>query len=178
MDDRSAEAAQTRIQKLFLQNAVALRGFILGLVRQTEAADDILQEVFVVVSQQAETFRENGNFLAWVRGIARNKVFDFYRRNRSAPRLVDDELLEMLAIAAEERVDEWEERRAALARCIQQLAPRARQILELRYADRPFAPPQIADRLGWSVNAVHVALTRARKFLQECTRQSLRTREV
>lgn len=178
MDDRSPEVLQARIQKLFLQNAVALRGFILGLVRQPEAADDVLQEVFVVVSQQAVVFRPDGNFLAWARGIARNKVFDYYRRNRSAPRLVDEELLELLAIAAEERVDEWAERRAALAQCIQQLAPRARQILELRYADQPFAPPQIADRLGWTVNAVHVALTRARKFLQECTRHALVAREV
>jgi len=178
MDDRSPEVLQVRIQKLFLQNAVALRGFILGLVRQPEAADDVLQEVFVVVSQQAEAFRPDGSFLAWARGIARNKVFDYYRRNRSAPRLVDEELLELLAVAAEERGDEWAEKRAALARCIQQLAPRARQILELRYADQPFAPPQIADRLGWTVNAVHVALTRARKFLQECTRHALIARGV
>lgn len=166
------------IQKLFLQNAVALRGFILGLVRCPETTDDLLQEVFVVVTQQASDFRKDANFLAWARGIARNKVYDHYRRTQTAPRLVDDELLELLAVAAEERVDEWAERRVALAKCIGQLAPRARQILELRYADKPFAPPQIADRLGWSVNAIHVALTRARKFLQQCTKNELAPGEV
>jgi DNA-directed RNA polymerase specialized sigma24 family protein len=64
-----------------------------------------------------------------------------------------------------------------LAACIQQLAPRARQILELRYAEEPAAPPEIARRLAWTVEAVHVALSRARKFLQECTRRRLAAAE-
>ena len=75
------------------------------------------------------------------------------------------ELLEVMADSAGQADDIWEDRRAALAECIQQLAPRARQILELRYADTPVAPPEIAQRLTWTVNAVHVALARARKFL-------------
>ena len=69
--------------------------------------------------------------------------------------------------------DVWEEKRAVLAVCIKQLAPRARQILEMRYADEPASPPEIARRLSWTPSAVNVALARARKFLQECTRRRL-----
>ena len=161
------------VQKLFLQNAAPLRGFIFGLLPDRAAADDVFQEVFVTVTQRAADFRTDSPFLPWARGIARNKVLEHCRRVRSRPHLFADNLLEQLAVAAEERDDGWQERRTALAVCIQQLAPRARQILELRYAEEPLAPPVIAERLAWTVNAVHVALTRARKFLQECARRSL-----
>jgi RNA polymerase sigma-70 factor (ECF subfamily) len=85
--------------------------------------------------------------------------------------------MEALLLAAEEVPDDWAERREALARCVEQLAPRAREILELRYSEEFLPPPEIASRLSWSVNAVHVALSRARKFLQDCTRLRLALKE-
>lgn len=168
------ESSATEIvQRLFLQHAAALRGFILGLVGDHEAAGDIFQELFLTVSQRAEQFETNGNFLAWARGVARNKVLEHYRKRSRLPQLFDESLLELLATAAGKQDDIWEQRRSALADCIQQLAPRARQILELRYAEVPTPPPEIAQRLAWTVAAVHVALSRARKFLQDCTRRRL-----
>jgi len=161
------------VQRLFLRHAAALRGFIFGLLADHASADDVFQEVFLTATENAEQFRPDGNFLAWARGIARNKVFEHFRKCRRLSQVFDDELLVVLADSAGQADDIWEERRAALAECIQQLAPRARQILELRYADTPVAPPEIAQRLTWTVNAVHVALARARKFLQDCTRRRL-----
>ena len=169
----SAASPVEMVQKLFLQHAAALRGFILGLLSDRNAANDVFQEVFLTAVQRAADFQTDGNFLAWVRGIARNKVLEHFRRSRAQPRLFDDGLLEVLVASAGGQDDVWEERRTALADCIQQLAPRARQILEMRYADTPTPPPEIAQRLAWTVNAIHVALARARKFLQECTRRRL-----
>jgi RNA polymerase sigma-70 factor (ECF subfamily) len=162
-----------RVQMLFLQHGAALRGFILGLMPDRAAAADVFQEVFLTVTQRADQFRPECGFLPWARGIARNKVLEHFRRRRQLPQLFDDGLLELLAVSAGAQDDVWEERRAALADCIQELAPRARQILELRYAEVPASPPEIAERLAWTVNAVHVALARARKFLQDCTRRRL-----
>ncbi len=166
-------SAVEAVQKLFLQHAAPLRGFILGLLAERDAVNDVFQEVFLTVTRNAGQFRQEGNFLAWARGIARNKILEHYRKCQRRPQLFDDELLEVLAASAGQQDDVWEERRAALTNCVQQLAPRARQILEMRYADQPVAPPEIAERLSWTVNAVHVALSRARKFLQECTRRRL-----
>lgn len=165
------------VQKMFLQHASALRGFLLGLLGDREAANDVFQELFLTVTHRAAQFQPEGNFLTWARGIARNKVLEYYRKCRRRPQLFDDELLEILAASAGQQDDLWEQRRAALTACIQQLAPRARQILEMRYAETPMPPPDIAQRLAWTVNAVHVALARARKFLQECTRRRLATGE-
>lgn len=161
------------VQRLFLEHAAALRGFILGLAGDPEAAKDIFQEVFVTVNQRAEQFRMEGNFLAWARGVARNKVLEHYRKCNRLPQLFDENLLDIMIASAGKHDDIWEQRRAALAECIKELAPRARQILELRYAELPATPPEIARRLAWTVDAVHVALSRARKFLQDCTRRRL-----
>jgi RNA polymerase sigma-70 factor (ECF subfamily) len=174
---RKKSSATEAVQELFLQHAAALRGFILGLVGDRSAAHDVFQEVFLTVSQRAADYRPHDSFLAWARGIARNKVLEHCRRCRRLPQLFDDDLLEVLAESAGDADHHWEERRTALADCIRQLAPRARQILELRYADTPVPPPEIARRLTWTVNAVHVALARARKFLRDCTRRRLAEEE-
>jgi RNA polymerase sigma-70 factor (ECF subfamily) len=167
------ESRTEAVQALFLQHAAALRGFILGLLGDRDATGDVFQDVFLTATRSADQFRPDGNFLAWARGIARNKVLEHLRKCRRRPQPFDDDLLELLAVAAGQAEDVWQERKEALDACVRELAPRARQILELRYADPPVPPPEIAERLTWTVNAVHVALARARKFLQECARRRL-----
>jgi RNA polymerase sigma-70 factor (ECF subfamily) len=137
-------------------------------------AEDVFQEVFLTVTRKADDYQGGTNFLAWARSIARLKALEAFRSRKGTPASLDPEALDaVLAAAEEEAEDDWEGRREALAKCLDQLAPRAREIVELRYSEEHLAPPAIADRLRWSVNAVHVALSRARKFLQECTRRRL-----
>lgn len=170
-------APPTPVQTLFLQHSAAVRGFVWGLVADRTVADDIFQEVFLTVARQQDEFDRTGNFLAWVRGIARNKVLEHWRRQRTGRLLFDEQLLELLAESAETAFDKEDERlerrREALARCLQRLAPRAREIIDLRYAEQPLAPPELARRIGWTTNAVNVALARARAFLRACTQQVL-----
>ncbi|QDU96572.1 sigma-70 family RNA polymerase sigma factor [Lignipirellula cremea] len=169
---------QPTIEALFLQQAAAVRGFVRGLVPDRAAADDVFQEVFLTVKQRGADFRRDGDFLAWVRGIARNKVLEHYRRQRRTPLPFDEELLNLLADSAEGSDQLLEQRREALTKCLERLAPRAREIVDLRYAEQPLSPPEIAERLAWTTNAVHVALARARAFLRECTQQVLASGEV
>lgn len=174
MTDMATNPTATEtVQALFLQHAAALRGFIFGLVGHRDEAKDIFQEVFLTATRLADRYQQDYSFLAWARGIARNKILEHFRSCRRQPRLFDEEMLELMIACVGEQDDLWEDRRAALAECIAELTPRARQILELRYAAPPAAPPEIARRLNWTVNAVNVALSRARRFLQECTRHRL-----
>lgn len=82
--------------------------------------------------------------MAWVRTIARNKAWEHLRKQRRGPMLVDGALFKLLAQEHDSLGDAWEERRRSLEGCIEALAPRARQILELRYALEPLKPPEIA----------------------------------
>jgi RNA polymerase sigma-70 factor (ECF subfamily) len=165
--------AVEEVQKLFLRHSGVLRGFILGLLADRSLAEDALQETFLTITRKAEQFAPGSNFLAWARSIARIKVLEACRASRDGVSRLGQEALEALAQEAPHAEDDWEERREALARCLDQLAPRAREIIGLRYSDDHLAPPAIAGLIQWSVNAVNVALSRARKFLQECTRRRL-----
>ncbi|MBY0528356.1 MAG: sigma-70 family RNA polymerase sigma factor [Gemmataceae bacterium] len=164
------------VQRLFLQHADLLRGFLRGLVPQQEAADDIFQELFLTLTAKALDFQLGSNFLAWARAVARLKVFEQYRQLKRSIPLLSAEVLEVLADAAPASDGLLMPRYEALQDCLKQVAPRAREMVALRYADPPLTPRQIARQLSWTANAVRVALARARKFLLECVERRLAAR--
>src|SRR5262245_2765265 len=137
---QSNPQAVEEVQRLFLRNAGVLRGFILGLLPDHNHAEDVFQEVFLTLTRKADEFVPGTNCLAWARTVARLKVLEACRATRGSPRSLAPETLDALIDSAEELDDVWAAHREALAKCLEQLAPRARQILELRYSDE-FLPP-------------------------------------
>jgi RNA polymerase sigma-70 factor (ECF subfamily) len=172
-DANAGDRRVEEVQRLFLRHAGVLRGFILALLPDHHLAEDVLQDVFLTVTRKAGEFQPGTNFLAWARAIGRLKVLEQCRRHSAAPQLLDPEVMEVLIAEAPAAEEEWAQRRQALAECLEQLTPRAREIFELRYSDDLLPPPEIAARVHWTVDAVHVALARARKFLRDCTQRRL-----
>lgn len=173
-----APAAVAEVQRLFLRHADVLEGFILALLPDFSASKDVLHEVFLTATAKAAEFRPGSDFPAWARAIARLKVLEHVRRRRGGARLLGPEALEAVAASAPETGDSWALRREALAACLERVAPRARQILEMRYSDALLSPGEIAARISWSGGAVRVALARARKFLLDCARRRLAGQEA
>lgn len=155
-----------RIQQLFVAHQGKVLAFILSLQPGFSAADDILQETFLVVSRKADAFEVGTNFLAWACTIARFKVLEFRRRQTSAsPQLSDEALHSLTAEIAEEAF--FDERLAVLRGCLHRLAPRARELIWQRYHGG-HEPEEIAREISWTPGAVRVALSRARASLREC----------
>jgi RNA polymerase sigma-70 factor (ECF subfamily) len=163
-------SAVEAVQRLFLRHAGPIKGFILALVPDVNAAEDVFQEVFLTASAKAAEFAPGTDFPAWARAISRFKVLEHHRSRRTAP--LDLRVLELLAGEGPAAEPDWDRRKAALDDCLKSVAPRAREIVDLRYG-QGLLPPQIARRLAWSASAVHVALARARKFLRDCARRKL-----
>ena len=152
-----------RVQSLFVQNMMAVRGFVIGLMPDFSRVDDVMQETFLTVIAKAEDFVEGSNFRSWACSIARFKVLEARRFHGSREALCATEM------------DEWqpEEELRLLAGCKDELAPQARRVIDLRY-EQAHRPPEIAQRMDWTVNAVHVALARARTALRECVERKLK----
>lgn len=165
------------VQKQFLKNYSLLRGFVCGLVPDLQQAEDILQDVFVEVTRKSGDFQPGTDFPAWARAFARNKVYEFWRKSRRRHLLLCPEALDAVVRDAEVLDDTWAARRKALAECIEEVAPKARQILKLRYR-QGVAPADIARRLSWTVAAVYTALSKVRKFLRDCTGRRLASEEI
>src|SRR5437899_2032614 len=96
-----------RVQQLFIKNQSSLKGFLLALVPDFAEAEDLLQEVFLVVTQKAGTFKEGTNFMAWARQIARFKAMSAMRKRRNSPQVLAEDVVESLcACEPEEPFDE------------------------------------------------------------------------
>ena len=168
MPDSTNSEGAFEVQKLFVKHSSAVRGFILSLIPDFELADDILQEVFVVVTERADSFEPGTNFVAWARAIARNKVMSAQQRFRSNAQVLSPDTLEALCeeMPPEDETDQVE----ALRDCIGKLAPRAEQVTRMRYHEHR-KPAEIAIALGWTAASVYVALSRARTFLRHCVEE-------
>jgi RNA polymerase sigma-70 factor (ECF subfamily) len=171
--NRQPDAEQTlRIQQLFVQHQRRLRAFVLSLAPDFFAADDVLQETFLVVTRKAAEFEPGTNFFAWARQIATFKVLALARDRQRGPVRLADDVVEALAAAGPPEDDEAQHvaEIGRLRRCLEKLAPAARELVRLRYFGEHL-PEQIARLRSQSVNAVNVTLSRARATLRKCLEQ-------
>lgn len=160
-----------RVQQLFVKHQLGLRAFILSLEPNFTDAEDLLQEVFLVVTRKANEFEEGTNFFAWACTIARYKLLELLRRRARSQSLSEEVIEALCAVEPEQPFDD--SRLAILQNCLEQLAPKARQMMYLRYYGE-HSPAQIARLVSWTPNAVRVALSRARTYLQECLERKIR----
>ncbi len=160
------------VLQLFVRHQPRIKGFIVALLPDFAAAEDVLQETFLVVQRKASEFDRASNFLAWAFRIARFQVMKAQTTHQRHVERLSDAVLESLAASAP--VEPWDDRRLALLpQCLERLAPQARRIVDLFYRDE-HKPHEIAQRLSWTPAAVSVALSRARKALRECIEQNLK----
>ncbi|MDR3259560.1 MAG: RNA polymerase sigma factor [Fusobacteriaceae bacterium] len=66
---------------------------VLGVVRNSEDAEDISQEVFMSVFKNLSKFREESNIYTWIYKIAINKTYDFFRKRKENLDLNEEILL-------------------------------------------------------------------------------------
>ncbi|MEI6714406.1 MAG: sigma-70 family RNA polymerase sigma factor [Verrucomicrobiota bacterium] len=155
-----------QVLQLFVRHQPRLRGFIFALLPDFVAAEDVLQETFLVTQRKAEEFDLASNFLAWVFRIARFQVMKAQTAHQRNALRMSEEVLDTLAASAPD--EPWDDRRLALLPlCLAKLAPQARRTVDLFYRDE-LKPNEIARLLSWTPAAVSVALSRARKTLREC----------
>lgn len=161
------------VQQLFVEHMPALRRFVLSLLPMRSECDDVVQEVFLLVTAKANDFEPGTNFRAWIFAMARFKVLETIRRKKREPLAISESVMAKLADEPDEHDPEYADLVAAtLARCLEKLSPKRRQLIQLQYREDQ-TPRLIAEHLGWSVNSVHVALSRARADLRTCVRKVL-----
>ena len=80
---------------------------------------------------------------------------------------MEDGLLELVAEEAEILSDQSELRRQALALCVEQLRPKDKELIQMRYAAGANGD-RVAAELGRPANSVYQSLGRIRRVLLEC----------
>jgi RNA polymerase sigma factor (sigma-70 family) len=156
-----------------LTDRVKLLAYLRALVIDRDAAEDLHQEIVIHALRAASSIEDSRHLLAWSRRTAKLKAFEYLRRKRRQPQHLDPDVLELLEPTWEaESADASQARSAALTFCLQELTPRARDFIKLRFADR-LNGMQIAKTMGLKVPSVYVTLSRIYHMLDGCMRRKL-----
>ena len=156
-----------RFTVLWTEAQPVVGSYINSLVRDYSAAEDLLQNVALVLFRRFSEYDSSRPFVAWALGVARNQVLSLYRDNSRSVLVFHPDLLEMIEATYVEMAPELEARKSALQDCLNRIQGRARQVVDLRYFE-DLKPQEIGRRLGVESGAVRVMLNRTRQFLREC----------
>ncbi|RYD75947.1 MAG: sigma-70 family RNA polymerase sigma factor [Verrucomicrobiaceae bacterium] len=148
----------------------SLRTFLGMQLFHLHDLDDLAQEVFIVAYERLPTFVRTENFGAWLRGIARNKLRQYYERTarqagamerfqRDAAHLLDLDLDAAAALTREVHLE-------ALLRCISRLPERMRRVVR-GWLGREKAQA-LAQEMTLSVPNIYQIQHRASALLREC----------
>lgn len=156
----------------FTASELAIRAYVRRLVPTRADADDVMQEVSVVLWKKFGEFREGGDFRAWAFGVARFAALA-WRRDKARDRLVlDENVVAKLAAETADNEDHLETQREALEKCIQRIKPGQRELLMEAYqADSQIQ--EVATRSGRTVSGFYQWLHRVRRMLLDCVRSAL-----
>lgn len=163
----------------FIRDRHLLGAFVNGLMRDIHAAEDVLQEVWTLLSSEVVQGTAILNQAAWCRGVARNLIRRYWEKSQRTMMVSDSEVLEHFLNRVEQCFAQAETqehfataRLAALDHCVASLPDRSRRLLTLKYTRRA-SLEQIARETGSSFEAVKKALIRVRSVLLECVRRRL-----
>lgn len=161
-----------RFLQLFTTHEESVRAFVRRLVPARADADDVMQEVCVVLWEKFGTFHEGADFRAWAFGVARFEVLAWLR-DRSRDRLVlDEEVALKLAHETELLEPALSRQREALQRCLERVPDGQRSLLMRAY--QPEARIQdVASASGRSVAGFYQWLHRMRRNLLDCIHATL-----
>jgi RNA polymerase sigma-70 factor (ECF subfamily) len=142
--------------------------FVRTLVPDFDQADEVLQRVAVALVRNFDRYDRTRPFGAWAIGVAKYEVFYHRRQKATDKHVFGEDLLEQVADRFESlAMDQWGPFRAALNQCLEELDPRARHLVDLRYG-RGLKSPAISEKLHLSSGAVRMMLLRARSALRHC----------
>jgi RNA polymerase sigma-70 factor (ECF subfamily) len=158
---------------LLRRHQTRLYAYIHSLVRDLNDADDLFQQTTLILWKKFAEFDAARSFFAWACGIARLEVANFLR-GRGRQRLYFSDDLNLLLVEAQAEVpdDDLEDRREALARCVEKLRQRDRDLLEECHGGAADVH-KAADRRGRSTQSIYNSLRRIRRALFECIGRTL-----
>jgi RNA polymerase sigma-70 factor (ECF subfamily) len=168
---RAADAAAE--EELLQHFKRRVRIMLLARLRDRDAVEDLSQEVLIgtLTAVRKGQVREPRKLAAFVHGIARNVVSNYFRTKGQEPAKAEVDA-EMLVVDRAEQLEEAE-RLESVRRAIEILEPLDREILLMTLVEG-FKPGEIAQRKGLNPELVRTRKSRALKKITERVREMSR----
>lgn len=147
------------IESTFLEVRHQLKRFIHAKVRNTQDAEDVLQDVFLKIQSKGHQLADDQKFIPWIYRVTRNSIIDYYRQRKKAVEL---------ELANE--ADNYNFFNDCMVQClhdlIKTLPPVYREALEkVELLHQP--QHEVARELGLSYTGFKSRVQRARQMLRE-----------
>jgi|SRR5690606_3762313 len=149
-------------QELFEKNSERIFHLCYGYTGSSDLANDLMQETFIKVWQNLDSFRNQSQISTWIYRIAINTCLSHLRVEKKK---IADELNEHIIQTVADTVSEKEEQVEQLYKCIAQLEENERIIITMVLDEVPY--PEIAEISGISEGNLRVKIHRIKAKLTQ-----------
>ncbi len=146
---------------------------LLKMMNNPNDAEDLTMEAFGKAFKNLDKYSPDFAFSTWLFKIAANNCIDFLRKKNSMPSCIDQDLFAMeinlkdinggMPPTPEDHIME-KQRVVMLRKAVEQLRPKYRELVELRYF-KELSYEEISAQLDISIGNVKVQLFRAKEML-------------
>ncbi len=151
-------------------------------ISDTETAKDIVQDTFLAVLKNMDTFKEESNPKTWIFSILKNKITDYYRKKYKDPQKTDFENIntyfkENGEWITEKRPMDWHEEdknllddtdfQKILNQCIDNLPSKWNALVKMKFLDEK-ETENICQELEISTTNMWQMMHRAKLKLRQC----------
>jgi len=155
------------LERLFTRTQVRVFRYIMRVVKNQAVAEELLNEVFLSVWQNAKSYEGRSEPMTWMLSIAHNKAISALRKKTEVLGVIDETARNL--VADEDTPDvavQKQDKSAKIRACIAELSPDHRTILDLVYYQEQ-SVAEAAEILGIPENTVKTRMFYARKKLSE-----------
>lgn len=151
-----------------------IRRYILTLLPDRSAADDVMQETSIALWRKCDEYQEELPFLNWACRFAYYEVLKHRKRQQVRSRWFCSATFEALAAERLEEQSDLEARREALEECLSEIPKSDQELVGLRYATGATVA-ELAREIEQSAKKLYRDLERIRRVLLHCVKQRLAT---
>ena len=163
--------------KLYRASEVCIFRYILALLPNYSAAEDIMQDTMLVMWRKYDQYKPGSSFVAWGMQIARFNVMKYNRKKRPGVVHFDIKAIENLS-KYEKLTDSNEESYLeALEECTKKLDENSRKMISLRYVES-MKVTDIALKTQKTLNSTYKVMSRIHHVLLNCIERKMAKGEM
>ena len=164
-----SEPSYADFLRLYAEHEGALHVFVRSMLSGREEADEVMQQVVIVLWTKFDTAQD---FKKWAYGVARLEVLRFIQARKRDRHVFDSELVSQLADESAAMIERHSDQREALESCLEKLPAIQRELVISAYT-KGTRMDELATRRGQTPMSLYKLLQRIRQALLECVRRTL-----
>jgi len=162
------EGKRSAQKQLYDKYVSPMLAICLRYSKSRDEAEDLLQEGFLKIFQNINTYRKHGSLEGWIKRIMINHALNQYKKNRKIPFAEDvDSINENEILSVHEEIENNEPVPAEILLAMIQSLPEGYRMVFNLYVFEGYSHREIAESINFSENTSKTQLMKARRQLQE-----------